>query len=60
MSKFICKKGIIEGSIFTTEQGDEYELSSYFAVEASNCYIQLEKVEKSKYFRVVRIIHIKN
>ena len=54
----ICKKGVIEGDIFTSEQGEMYKIINLFAPDANKCYIQLEHICESEWWKCTRKINI--
>lgn len=54
----ICKKGVLEGNIFTDEKGIKYVICNLFSPDASNCYIQLENSKISEVWICTRKINI--
>lgn len=54
----ICKKGVFEGDIFTSEQGETYRILNLFAPDANKCFIQLEPICESEWWKCTRKINI--
>lgn len=54
----ICRKGVIKGNIFTSEQGEKYKILNLFAPEANECYIQLEPICEDGRCKCIRKINI--
>lgn len=56
----ICKKGVIEGDIFTSEQGEKYQILNLISPFPTKCYIQLENSKLEKWWKCTRKINIKD
>lgn len=56
----ICKKGVLNGSIFVSEENERYEISNLWSPELINCYLQLENSKISDVWLCNRKINIVN
>ena len=56
----ICKKGVFNGNVFVSEEGEEYEIVNLWTPNPTNCYVQLENSRTNTSWLCNRKINIVN